>query len=182
MGIAFIFFFVLMPGYFTATRPERVASRVASIAGVLAGVSCLGIAATPWDLYLSPHTIFAFGFFASFLLSVVFCLVAILANRRYPNRYAALFSVYTTILGAYPSLILSGPDIDTMEGLTILATGQKIAIYLGMLCWFVQFLGAYEYHSGTVNGSSGSKLCSCLEGLSRERVSGWQGRLAGKRS
>jgi MFS family permease len=146
MGIAFIMFFVLMPSYFTATRPERVASRLGSIAGVLAGVSCIGIAATPWDLYLSAHVIFAFGLSASFLLSAVSYLVAMLANRRYPNRYAALFAVYTIILGVYLSLMLLGPGIDTKEGLTILATGQKIAIYLGMLCWFVQFLGAYGYH------------------------------------
>lgn len=146
MGIAFIFFFVLMPSYFTATRSERVASRVGSIAGVLAGVSCIGIAATPWDLYFTPHLIFAYGLSASFLLSVVSYLVAVLANRRYPNTYAAVFAVYTIILAAYLGLVLLGPDMRTKEGLKILATGQKIAIYLGMICWFVQFLGAYKYH------------------------------------
>jgi MFS family permease len=146
MGIAFIFFFVLMPSYFTATRPERVASRVGSIAGVLAGVSCIGIAATPWDLYLDAHLIFAYGLSASFLLSVVFYPVAMLANRRYPNTYAMVFAVYTIILGAYLGLMLLGPDMGTEEGLKILATGQKTAIYLGMICWFVQFLGAYKHH------------------------------------
>ena len=146
MGIAFIFFFVLMPSYFTATRPERTSSRVGSIAGVLAGVSCIGIAATPWDLYPSAHLVFAYSLSASFLLSVVFYLVAVLANWRYPNAYAAVFAVYTIILGAYLGLMLLGPDIGTKEGLMILATGQKMVIYQGMICWFVQFLGAYEYH------------------------------------
>jgi hypothetical protein len=73
-------------------------------------------------------------------------LVAVLANRRYPNAYAAVFAVYTIILGAYLGLMLLGPNIGTKEGLMILATGQKMVIYLGMICWFVQFLGAYEYH------------------------------------
>jgi hypothetical protein len=146
IGIVFILFFLLMPSYFSATRPERVSSRVGSIAGVLAGVSCIGIAATPWDLHLSVHLVFAYGLSASFLLSVVFYLVATLANRRYPNTYAAVFAVYTIILGAYLGLMLLGPDIGTKEGLLILATGQKMVIYLGMICWFVQFLGAYEYH------------------------------------
>jgi MFS family permease len=147
MGIAFIFFFVLMPSYFTATRPESVASRVGSIAGVLAGVSCIGIAATPWDLYFNAHLIFAYGLSASFLLSVVLYMVAMLANRRYPNTYAAMFAVYTIILGAYLALMFLGPDMGTKEGLRILATGQKTAIYLGMICWSVQFLGAYKYHT-----------------------------------
>jgi hypothetical protein len=146
MGIAFILFFVLMPSYFTASRPERVASRIGSIAGVLAGVSCIGIAATPWDLHLRAHVIFAFGLSASFLLSVVLYLVAMLANKRYPNTYAAVFAVYAIALGAYVGLMLLGPDMGTQEGLKILATGQKTAIYLGMICWFVQFLGAYKYH------------------------------------
>ncbi len=145
MGITFIFFFVLMPSYFTASRPERLASWFGSIAGVLAGVSCIGIAATPWDLYLSAHLVFAYALSASFLLSVVFYLVAMLANRSYPNTYAAVFAVYTIVLGVYLGLMLLGPDMGTDDGLTILVTGQKMAIYLGMLCWFVQFLGAYEY-------------------------------------
>ena len=49
------------------------------------------------------------------------------------------------MLGAYSCLMFLGPDIDTREGLVILATGQKIVIYLGMICWFAQFLGALEY-------------------------------------
>lgn len=147
MGIAFIFFFFLMPRYFTATRPERVASRVGSIAGVLAGISCIGIAATPWDLHLGAHVIFAYALSASFLLSVVFYLVAILANKRYPKTYAVVFAVYAIVLGAYVGLMLLGPDMGTREGLMILATGQKVAIYLGMMCWSVQFLRAYKYHN-----------------------------------
>lgn len=146
MGIAFICFFVLIPGYFNNTRLERVSSRIGSVGGVLAGVSCIGIAATPWDLVLSAHLIFVFSLSASFLLAVVSYSVAILANNQYRNRYAAVFGVYATILGAYLCLMSLGPDIDTREGLVILATGQKIVIYSGMLCWFVQFLGALEYH------------------------------------
>lgn len=146
MGVAFILFFVIMPSYFTATRLETVSSRVGSVGGVLAGVSCIGIAATPWDLTLGAHMVFAYSLSASFLLSVVFYFVAMLANRRYSNTYAAVFAVYMIILGAYLCLMLLGPDTGTREGVMILATGQKIVIYSGMICWFVQFLGALEYH------------------------------------
>jgi hypothetical protein len=125
---------------------ERVSSQIGSIGGVLAGVSCMGVAATPWDLYLNAHLFFVCSLSGSFLLSVVSYLIAILKNKRYPNRYAAVFAVYTIILGAYLCLMFLGPDMDTREGLAILATGQKIVIYSGMMCWFVQFLGAYEYH------------------------------------
>jgi hypothetical protein len=146
MGIAFILFFLLMPGYFATTQPERVSSRIGSIAGVLAGLSCIGIAATPWDLYFGAHLVFAFMLSTSFLLSVVLYLVAMLKNRRYSNTYASVLALYTIVLGAYLSLMLLGPGMDTREGSMILATGQKVAIYLGMVCWSIQFFGAYRYH------------------------------------
>jgi hypothetical protein len=114
---------------------------------VLAGVSCIGIAATPWDLHLAAHMIFVYALSASFLLSVVFYLVAILANKRYPRAYALVFAVYAIVLGVYVGLMLLGPDMDTKAGLRVLATGQKVVIYLGMICWSLQFLGAYKYHN-----------------------------------
>jgi hypothetical protein len=56
-----------------------------------------------------------------------------------------VFAVYGIILSAYLCLMLLGPDSGTREGLVILATGQKIVIYSGMMCWCVQFLGALDY-------------------------------------
>jgi len=146
MGMALISFFAIMPGYFTGSRLARTASRVGSFAGVVAGLCCAGIAATPWDLFLSAHLKFVYVLSASFLCSMLGYFVAILANRDYPNRHAILFAVYAVILGAYVGLMLLGPDIHTREGLTLLAAGQKVVIYAGMLCWFLQFLGAYRYH------------------------------------
>lgn len=146
IGIAFVLFFAIMPGYFIKTRLERVASRIGSVAGVLAGASCMGIAATPWDLCLHAHMICVYSLSLSFLLAVVCCAVAILKNRRYPNAYAAVFAVYLVILAVYVCLLFLGPDTSTKEGIVVMAVGQKITIYSGMLCWFAQFLGALEYH------------------------------------
>jgi hypothetical protein len=146
IGIALVLFFAMMPSWFTATRLERVASRLGSIGGVLAGLSCIGIAATPWDLYSSAHMVFSYGLSVSFLLAVVCYLVAMLKNADYANAYAAVFAAYLVILAAYVGLMFLGPDIDTRNGLMVLAAGQKIAIYSGMVCWFAQFLGAFAHH------------------------------------
>jgi hypothetical protein len=94
---------------------------------------------------MTAHLIFAYMLSGTFLCSAGCYSVAILANSRYPNRYAAVFAVYTVVLCAYLYLMLFGPDKGTLEGLQILATGQKIIIYSGMLCWFLQFVGAYAY-------------------------------------
>ena len=80
-GIALVFFSVIMPSYFTATRLERFSSRVGSICGVLAGISSVG-AVIPWDLYLIAHLVFTFGTSALFLLAFAFYSVAMLKNRR----------------------------------------------------------------------------------------------------
>jgi hypothetical protein len=146
IGIAFVLFFTVMPSTFTATRLERVTSRVGSIAGVLGGISCIGIAATPWDLYPDAHTVFSYALSASFLLGVLCYLVAILKNRTYPNAYGAVLAAYLVILAAFSFLMVLGLDPDTRRGLATLAVGQKIAIYSGMICWFAQFLGAIVYH------------------------------------
>ena len=115
-GIALVFFSVIMPSYFTATRLERFSSRVGSICGVLAGVSSVGSVVTPWDLCLSAHLVFTFATSALFLLAFVFYSVAMLKNRGYPNGYVAVFAVYLVIIGAYFGLsFLRGPDIGTRE-------------------------------------------------------------------
>jgi hypothetical protein len=53
---------------------------------------------------------------------------------------------YAVILTVYIALMVMGPDIETTSGLRVTAIGQKIIIYSGMLCLFVQVLGAFHYN------------------------------------
>ena len=43
-------------------------------------------------------------------------------------------------------MIVLGPDIETPSRLRVMATGQKITIYSGMLCLFAQVIGAFFYN------------------------------------
>jgi hypothetical protein len=146
MGIALVLFFVIMPGSFTETRLARAISWLGSIGGVVAGFSCIGIAATPWDVHLGAHMVFSRALSVSFLLAVVCYVVAISRSETYANAYAVVLAGYLIILAVYVSLMFLGPGIDTRTGLVIMAAGQKIVIYAGMMCWFAQFLGALAYH------------------------------------
>jgi hypothetical membrane protein len=140
IGVAFVLFFAVMPSIFTDTRLERATSRLGSVGGVLAGVSCIGVG--------SPlGCVFCYGLAVSFLLAVACYLAAMLKNRDYPNAYAAVFAVYLVILATFAFLMVLGPDVDTRKDLVILAVGQKMAIYSGMMCWFAQFVGALAFHS-----------------------------------
>lgn len=145
IGVAFVLFFVTVPSFFAKARLVRVASRLGSAAGVLAGMSCMGIAATPWDRFMDTHLAFVYALSLSFLMAVVCYTIAIVANKRYPNAYACVFAVYLVILSVYVGLLFLGPDTSTEDGIAVLAVGQKTVIYSGMVCWSVQFLGARRH-------------------------------------
>lgn len=146
IGIVLIIFFILMSGYFNGSKLERYSSRIGSAAGGLTGIACIGIAATPWDLYLNVHLIFVFSLSFALLFSMIFYSIAIIRNKLYPNLYACVFWAYVLVLAVYMTLMLLGPDIETTSGLRIMVTGQKILIYSGMLCLFIQVLGAFFYN------------------------------------
>ena len=146
VGTALIPFFLLMVSYFNGTKLERNSSRIGSAAGILAGIACIGIAATPWDLYLNLHLIFVFALSFAFLVVLFTYSIALLRHKPYLNLYARVFMAYAIMLAAYMVLMMMNPDIKTAPGLRMLATGQKIVIYSGMLCLFVQILGAFHYN------------------------------------
>jgi hypothetical protein len=146
VGIVLIIFFLIIASYFNESKLERNSSRIGSIAGILAGMACIGIASTPWDLYLNIHLVFVFMLSFAFLVVLISYSIAIFRKETYPNLYAWVFITYAFMLAVYIVLMMMGPDIETVSGLRILATGQKIIIYSGMLCLFVQTLGAFHYN------------------------------------
>jgi hypothetical protein len=148
MGVAFVLFFAVMPGSFNGTRLEWIASRLGSVAGVLAGVCCVGIAATPWDVYEGAHMVFSVSLAASFLVAVLCYLVAMLKKKDYPGPCRAVFAGYLCILTVFLYLVIAGPGAETGRGLVMLAIGQKIVIYAGVLSWVAQFAGALAYQRG----------------------------------
>ena len=146
IGILLILFSVVYTGFFLESRLEKYFSRAGSVAGITAGLSCVGIALTPWDIHFKAHMIFSFTFSISFIFMTILYAIAIHFNRTYHNRYAIVFLIYLIALLVFLGLMIWGPSIDTPTGLRLLVTGQKIVIYTGMICLFIQFFGAY-FHS-----------------------------------
>ena len=146
VGIVLILFFLLLLSSFNESKPERISGRISSVAGIIAGLACIGIAASPWDLYLTIHLIFVLLLSFALLVAFISYSIAILLNKRYANHYAWILIAYLIVLAVYMALMVIGPDIETASGSRIMATGQKILIYAGMLCLFVQVLGAFHYN------------------------------------
>lgn len=125
-------------------RPQSTARRiaiVAAFAGIIAGICFVGVAATPWNLYLRAHNEFVQWAFRSFLLAVICAAIAGALAAGFPRRFAAVFAAFAVVLAAYVLLLAFGPAANTAQGAAIQATGQKIIVYASMLTILIQAFG-----------------------------------------
>ena len=143
-GVGMIAFFVAKTQLFRHRRAVHVLSWLGSAFGVLSGASYVGVAFTPANLARELHYDFVLTAFRAFLAVVAVYVVAILVNPGYPKRYAVVYLVFALLLAGYIWLMTQGPDIDTLAGLRIQATGQKVIVYAAILCVLVQSYGALQ--------------------------------------
>jgi hypothetical protein len=141
-GLGLMVFFVAAPQFFQREGFLRVLSALGSIFGVLSGLCYIGVAWSPANLAAGPHGQFTLWAFQTFLVVVVFYVLAILLSPRFPNVYALVYFLFAVLLAAYIVLMMRGPGIDTTQGVMIQATGQKLIVYAAILCMFIQARGA----------------------------------------
>jgi hypothetical membrane protein len=146
VGLVLVLFFFLLSTYFPEPSLGRNLARAGTIAGVVSGITCIGIALTPWDRLLEAHMFFAYCLSLSFLTVALLYSTAIYRNPVYPNAYASVFLVYCFFLLLFVLLMVLGPDLESPIGSRILAMGQKVCIYSGMLCMALQVVGAYAFN------------------------------------
>jgi phage shock protein PspC (stress-responsive transcriptional regulator) len=143
-GAALMLFFVAFLQFFGRNTVRRTLSVLGTLFGLIAGACFIGVALTPANLFGEAHGNFVRGAFFTFLIAVVFYLIAVLITPNYPNRYAAVFGVFAVLLGFYLILIFAGPESDTVEGLTIQVVGQKIIAYASIITVLIEAIGALQ--------------------------------------
>lgn len=153
-GVGLVLFFVAAPHLFPRPRAARVLSLAGSAFGVITGLSYVGVAFTPANLARDLHFDFVLTAFRAFLVVVIFYSAAILLRTGYPKAYAVAYALFAVLLAAYLWLITRGPGLDTLEGVMIQATGQKIIVYAAIVCMFIQSVGALRLarEEGTAQG------------------------------
>ncbi|MBN1179534.1 MAG: hypothetical protein JXD18_09995 [Anaerolineae bacterium] len=156
-GLGLVTFFLNVPRFFRQQRVVYVLSILGSIAGIFAGLSFIGVAFTPADVFIEAHAWFVLAAFQAFPVAAAFYTVAILLNPAYPNRYAAVYGVFAVLLVAYVALLRMGPGFDTPEGLLIQATGQKVIVYVAILCTLAESYGALRLSRGAAANSFSSR-------------------------
>lgn len=145
VGLAFISLSYYMPVLMDRYEKSRIYIKTGSVFGFIAGIGYIGVAFTPWDILLTPHIIFVFVAFISFLLLAGFYTAGIFKNDDYPNIYAYLFLFFSVVLGAYIVLLFIGPAAEEEAGLVLQAAGQKIIVYLAIVIMSVQAYGALMF-------------------------------------
>ena len=141
-GACLILFFIALPSLFKSNASKALIL-IASFLGILSGVCYIGIAYVPYNVDYWGHRTFVRTGFILFLFMSVFYTAAILANKDYPNRYAAAFGVFGIILFIQVAIMFFGPRAyRSNEGLYLQATAQKIVVYAEILCMLYQSLGA----------------------------------------
>jgi hypothetical protein len=144
-------FFVGFSLFFAPASPARLTSTLGAVCGIVAGLSFLGVAATPWNVYLRAHNEFVLWAFRSFLAAVVLCAVAGFVAPNFPRRFAWVFVAFAVLLAVYVGVITLGPRPDTAAGAAIQATAQKIIVYASVLTVLVQALYARAWLKRAAN-------------------------------
>ena len=142
--ITFTHAFAAAPGW------TRMLAGIAAVAGCISALCFLGVALTPWNLYLAAHNTVTKLAFQTFLPAVVCDIAAVIGARSVSRAFAVVFSVFALVLVAYIALIVFGPPLATAEGARIQATGQKLIVYASVLTIFVQALLARRFDRSEV--------------------------------
>lgn len=144
-GSGLTFFFIAFRDFFSTYQNVNYwVSLAGTIFGVVSGICFIGIAFTPYDLFLDMHVNFVFWAFRTFLIAVSAYAFVVFRQNEYPRRYGWIFTAFAIFLAAYIVLLEFGPSAKTSSGLIIQATGQKIIIYVSILSVMSQSWLAYR--------------------------------------
>jgi hypothetical protein len=123
-------------------QPQRrsPAAFAAQIFVVVSGLCYIGVAITPWNLFLPAHNACVKGAF-SLLLGFIVGLLALQLGKPKYKFYFAANCVYLVLLLTYVYLLFAGPHLDTLRGLAIQVVAQKIIAYVSIVNLALQAVG-----------------------------------------
>lgn len=145
-GSGLIVFFIAFRAFFPA---NRTAALLGTVCGVAAGLCFIGVAFTPYDLFLDAHIQLVFWAFRTYLAAVGLYAFVIFRQHAYPRRYGWIFVAFAVCLAAYIILLEFGPSAKTPAGLIIQATGQKAIVYISILSAMAQAWLASRFRNST---------------------------------
>ncbi|MHA1111643.1 MAG: hypothetical protein ACTSRE_11115 [Promethearchaeota archaeon] len=142
VGLSFLMYALTLPSYFQKKTVQYRFAIVSSFIAVLSAIGFIGIAWTPWDIFLMPHIFFVFfAFPVAIGYSSLFC-VSIFMKKTYPNIFGYLLILFSIAMGVYLWFLFGGPSVDGWEGRIIGALAQKAIVYIMIVLIPVQATGS----------------------------------------
>jgi MFS family permease len=138
-GIGLAGFFVGFAGLMQRTWPTRLLSIGGAIFGIIAAGCFIGVACTPWDLYMKLHIAFVLSAFRCLLVATVLDLIAVFFERRWRSLIGP-FAVFICILAGYIVLLTAGLSGGRADNPVLQATGQKVVVYAAIMMVLTQSL------------------------------------------
>lgn len=136
--------FIAFPNFFNKGSIEYWITIGGSILGIFSAFCFSGITFAPSDVHRAAHIFFVYaGFLVGFLASLLYS-IAIFVSKTYPKYYGYNFIVFTVILALYLVILFAGPSSETVSGLVIQVTAQKIVLYTFAICFFIHGYGAWK--------------------------------------
>jgi len=122
-GVTFIMLFWSFRNVFDL----KILSWLATLFGVMGGISFIGVACTPSNLLMAPHITFAHGIFRCLCIASFLYTILIVKTKDFDNKYAYGFIVFGIMVLAYILISELGPDARISQSALILqVVSQKI--------------------------------------------------------
>ena len=144
IGICFGMLFYSIRNYF---ENYRYLSLFATLLGVYASISYIGVAFTPSNLYLSLHSFFAHWIFRSLFAASVIYSILIFRTKGFENKYAYAFIAFGVMVLAYviySEVYLNDPRVFP-EQLIRHVLAQKIIAFWILISIYIYSIGLSKY-------------------------------------
>jgi hypothetical protein len=131
IGALTVPFLLVLPSIFKNDKVPSILAWFGSIIGIISAIAFVGVAFTPWNVFLLEHILFVQVAFIGLIPLAFFYLVAVALAKHVvlPRKYIAILIEFLAASICYIALLFTGPGLDTPAGLIINATGQKLIVY-----------------------------------------------------
>jgi len=150
VGVCFIMLFYKIKDIFIE---HRILSFFAAFFGAISGLSYIGVAFTPADLFLDSsdrpwlHIFFAHKIFESLSLASILCFILIIKTEKFDNKYAYGFIINGVMVGLYvlfSQYVFKDPS-DFPEFLRPHVIAQKMVVFWILISIYLYSLGLSNY-------------------------------------
>jgi len=117
---------------------------ISKTALILSGLSFIGIAFAPWDLYFDNHVLFMKLSFVFLLIWVLLIIFLQSGNKKIRNLFV-LNIIYFLFLSAYLIILFEGPKFGTTDDLKFQVISQMLVFYVTVVNLAVQALGLIRF-------------------------------------